>query len=119
MGLKDWVPWKGNVEEISATELARALKAGEAVQIVDVRTVVEFRQSRIAGARHLPITDFQQTTLAALAFDADRPIVAICRSAHRSLPAVRKMTRWGFRARQLQGGMLAWWSENHPCESGD
>jgi rhodanese-related sulfurtransferase len=35
-------------------------------------------------------------------------VVAICLTAHRSIPAVRLLRENGFEARQLQGGMLAW-----------
>jgi rhodanese-related sulfurtransferase len=35
-------------------------------------------------------------------------VVAICLSAHRSPPAVRLLSRAGYDARQLEGGMLAW-----------
>ena len=38
-----------------------------------------------------------------------RPVVAICLSAHRSIPAARLLRAHGFPdAAQLAGGMLAW-----------
>jgi rhodanese-related sulfurtransferase len=35
-------------------------------------------------------------------------VVAICLTAHRSIPAVRLLRARGFEAAQLAGGMLAW-----------
>jgi len=35
-------------------------------------------------------------------------VVAICLTAHRSIPAVRLLASEGFEATQLKGGMLAW-----------
>jgi len=43
--------------------------------------------------------------------DRERRIVAVCLSAHRSIPAVAALRDNGYvNACQLQGGMLAWWS---------
>jgi rhodanese-related sulfurtransferase len=101
-----WLPF-GSVPEVPAADLAARLERGAAPQLVDVRSPGEFRAGHIAGAVNAPITGFQER-LAALALDAGRPVVAICLSAHRSVPAVRLLQRQGFDAAQLAGGMLAW-----------
>jgi len=116
MGLSQWWPF-GRVPEMSPEELAQAMENAQ-VQVLDVRTGVEHRRSRIPGARHLPITQFSRRRLADLELDPDRPVVAICLSAHRSIPAVRKLRARGYEARQLRGGMLAWWRAGLPCERG-
>ncbi|MBS3801102.1 MAG: rhodanese-like domain-containing protein [Thioalkalivibrio sp.] len=116
MGLSQWRPF-GRVPEIEAQDLARAVRRGE-VQLLDVRTGVEHRRSRIPGARHLPITQLSGPRLQALGLDPERLVVAICLSAHRSIPAVRKLRALGYDARQLRGGMLAWWRAGLPCEQG-
>ena len=77
-------------------------------QLIDVRTSTEWRSGHIAGAIHVPITELG-AGIAGLKLDRDAPIVAICRAAHRSIPAVRLLREHGFgNACQLQGGMLAW-----------
>jgi rhodanese-related sulfurtransferase len=116
MRMANWWPF-GRVPEISAGELAAEI-GGSAVQIVDVRTHTEFRHSRIPGARNLPITRFTTANLEELGLDPSRPVVAICLTAHRSIPAVRKLRGLGYDARQLQGGMRAWWKTGGPCETG-
>ena len=101
-----WLP-VGTVPEVTASTLATQLERGEAPQLVDVRTQSEFRAGHIAGAVNVPITEARER-LASLALDATRPVVAICLSAHRSIPAVRLLQRAGFDAVHLAGGMLAW-----------
>lgn len=114
MSMVSWWPF-GRVPEISANELAEALDHGD-VQVLDVRTGVEFRRSHIPGARHLPITRLSPANLMQLGLDPRRPVVAICLTAHRSIPAVRKLAVLGFDARQLRGGMRAWWRHGGRCE---
>lgn len=116
MGFFWWVPF-GKVPEISAERL-EAMRADPAVrpQILDVRTGAEWRLSRIPGAINVPITEFG-ARLAALQLDKSRPIITICLSAHRSIPAVRALRKAGFRnAVQLQGGMRSWWRADLPVE---
>ena len=69
-------------------------------------------------ALQLPITELG-SRIASLRLDETRPIVAICRAAHRSIPAVRLLQQHGFtRACQLQGGMRAWWKAALPVAGG-
>jgi rhodanese-related sulfurtransferase len=111
------------VPEIQARRLALLLEAGSApgaaaVQVVDVRTELEWRTSRIRGAVHAPLSRLERD-LPALALDPAGLVVCICLSAHRSIPAVRLLRTAGFaEARQLAGGMLAWWAAGLPTDSG-
>lgn len=111
-----WWPF-GSAPEIDAAELYAAVRVG-AVQIVDVRTRTEFRSSRIPHARHLPITRLIRHGVAGLELDRKCPVVAVCLTAHRSVPAVRMLREQGFDAKQLRGGMRAWWRSGLPCEIG-
>jgi rhodanese-related sulfurtransferase len=106
MKLPWWLPF-GRVPEVDAAALAARLDRGEAVQLVDVRSPPEFRGGHIAGAINAPITGLQGR-LDGLGLDPARPVVAICLSAHRSIPAVRLLRAQGLDAAQLAGGMLAW-----------
>ncbi len=118
MSLSRWFKWLpfGSVPEISAQQLQTLVLANK-VQLVDVRTREEWRRSRIAGAVNLPIFQFSREQVAALTLQQDRPIVAICLSAHRSVPAVRQLQALGYReVFQLAGGMKQWWQQELPCE---
>ncbi len=119
MKLLWWWPF-GDVPEISATQLDSMNRGGAAAaQIIDVRTGNEWRSGHIAGAIHVSISELG-ARLPGLQLDGTRPIVAVCRSAHRSIPAVRLLRRHGFtNACQLQGGMLAWQQCGLPVAGGN
>jgi rhodanese-related sulfurtransferase len=108
-----WLPF-GSVPEISPMDLHRKLANGRPPQILDVRTHKEWTHSRIEGAVNASITSLR-ATLDNLGLDPDRPTVTVCRSAHRSIPAVRLLSKAGFGdICQLQGGMQAWWKAGLP-----
>jgi len=112
-----WLPF-GRVRGVSPGDLYAKLATGERPQILDVRTHTEWRASRIEGAVSAPITSLR-ATLESLDLDPDRPTVAICLSAHRSIPAVRVLREAGFAdVCQLEGGMLAWWRADLPVVEG-
>jgi rhodanese-related sulfurtransferase len=107
-----WLPF-GRVPEISAAELTKLMKNGGA-QLIDVRTPAEFAAGHVAGARNVPINTLKQE-LPTLALDPQRPIVAICATAHRSPPAVRLLRAAGYEnAVQLKNGMMSWYAARLP-----
>jgi rhodanese-related sulfurtransferase len=109
-----WLPF-GPVPEIEAQDLHARLQFGPAPQIIDVRTEFEWNTSRIAGTINVPVTELK-ARLKSLPLDKDRPVVALCRSARRSVPAVRLLRAHGFDACQLHKGMLAWQGAGLPTE---
>jgi rhodanese-related sulfurtransferase len=116
MALPWWLPF-GRVPELRPAELARALAGPHPPQLLDVRTAAEHAAGRVAGARSAPITSLS-ARLDALGLDRSRPVVAICLTAHRSIPAVRLLRARGYQASQLGGGMLAWRAAGLPEERG-
>jgi len=94
MALPWWFPF-GRVAEIGAEKLHAQLRNGEAPQLVDVRQPSEFRAGHIPGAINVPIGHFAER-LPELGLNPQRPIVAICLTAHRSIPAVRLLRRLGY-----------------------
>ncbi len=108
MKLPWWIPF-GRVREVAPAELARWLAANDPPQLLDVRSAGEYARGHLPGAVNVPITELP-ARVSMLPLAPDRPVVAICLSAHRSIPAVRLLERAGYRdVRQLAGGMLAWW----------
>ena len=107
MDLFWWLPF-GQVPEIDSEELHEQLQDSPAPVVIDVRTNSEFAQGHIDGAVNVPITELK-SRLTSLKLRKIRPVVAVCRSAHRSIPAVRLFKGAGIKnSCQLQGGMLAW-----------
>lgn len=102
--------------EITPAELHRALHDGEGLQLVDVRTRLEHRGGRIPGSLSSPIQTLRWK-LDRLDLDRDRPVVAICKSAHRSIPAVRMLRARGFQAYQLAGGTDRWRREGFALDA--
>ena len=75
------------------------------VQVVDVRWPNEWAAGHIEGSLHLP-QDTLDDHLHEL--DRHRPVVAVCRTGHRSGMAAEWLCADGFEAENLEGGLLAW-----------
>lgn len=102
-----WLPF-GKVAEINSTELHEQLQQAPSPVVIDVRTPSEFAKGHITGAVNVPITELR-SRLASLKLQTNHPVVAVCRAARRSIPAVRLFRGAGIESVcQLQGGMLAW-----------
>lgn len=88
-------------------EQARTRTGDGTAVLLDVREVPEWRAGHAPGAVHLPLT--RLLAGAALPPDArDRPVVAICRSGHRSQQAAKLLASRGVDAVDVSGGMNAW-----------
>jgi len=101
-----WLPF-GKVPEIEAADLKTRLDQRESLQLIDVRSAGEFAGGHIQGAINVPVNQLR-AILPTLKLDPNRPVIAICATAHRSPPAVRVLRRAGFDAKQLRNGMIAW-----------
>jgi rhodanese-related sulfurtransferase len=111
-----WLPFE-NVPEMNAKEVYKRLKTND-IQIVDVRSKMEWNKSHIEGSLNLPITSLSIDTIKQLELSRDVTIVVICLSAHRSIPGVRKLNQFGFEdVYQLEGGMLSWWQSKLPTST--
>lgn len=119
------MPWWftfGEVPERDVETIARMIGDGPdrcaELQIVDVRTEMEFRRGHVRGAMNcslLPDVLHFRARLADLGLDPQRPTLCICLSAHRSISAVKVLRDQGFREPfQMKGGMYAWRAEHLP-----
>ena len=109
-----WSPL-GHVPEISAEELHDRLAHGANIQLLDVRTRREFAHGHIAGAVNVPIQSFR-AELSYLDLDGSKPVVTICKTAHRSPAATRVLRARGFEAVQLAKGMDEWRRQRLPVQ---
>jgi rhodanese-related sulfurtransferase len=112
--MRRWWPF-GKVPEIEPGDLHDALVNGANTQVIDVRTEGEFRRGHIRGAVSVPILRLSKE-LPRLGLDQTKSVVAICKTAHRSVPAVRMLTAAGYQASQLADGMNRWRREGLPVE---
>ena len=98
-------------EEVSADELARALRSDVAPMLVDVREPWEWEIARIEGSRLLPLGELPARLRE---LGGTREIVTVCHKGQRSLAAQQLLQGAGFRARSLAGGIDAWATKVEP-----
>jgi rhodanese-related sulfurtransferase len=80
----------------------------EELFLLDVREPLEWQAGHIEGSIHIPMSQLnaRQDEL-----PADRTILAVCRSGQRSGMVTDALQRAGYRAENLEGGVLAWRSD--------
>jgi sulfur-carrier protein adenylyltransferase/sulfurtransferase len=100
------------IPTIEPSELEHRLRAGDALDLVDVRDPNEWELGHLEGARLAP----QSTFPAALAsFDEAREVVLYCKGGLRSTRIARLLLAAGFqRVSILAGGIVRWAEEIDP-----
>jgi rhodanese-related sulfurtransferase len=85
------------------------LRADTSTVLLDVRTDEEFHGAggRLARALHVPVDELE-ARIAELSPALGRTVIVYCRSGRRSRNAVALLGKNGFRAFNLEGGILAW-----------
>ena len=105
---------RSRLEEISRTELAERIAAGDVI-VLDVRPTAEYAAGHITGARSIPIDQLAESLKA---IPRDVEIVAYCRGPYCVMAddAVRLLRRRGRRARRLTDGYPEWQRADLPVE---
>jgi rhodanese-related sulfurtransferase len=80
---------------ISPKELLDLTQAGKQIDLIDVRTPVEFREVHVTFARNLPLDRLDPAAIAAERNGSERPLYVICRSGNRGKQACEKLLRLG------------------------
>lgn len=93
---------------ISPQQLADLCKSGK-IDLLDVRTPVEFREVHVADARNLPLDRLDPATvMQARNGNQGEPLYLICRSGSRGWQACEKFLAAGFtNVVNVEGGTLA------------
>ena len=102
-----------NITSVPATEFENIIK-GDSVQILDVRTPLEYAEGHIAGALNINVQsdDFQQ--VAEKELSKDSTILVYCRSGRRSMNAAEILTKLGYKVVNLKGGIIEWREDGLP-----
>ncbi len=97
---------RGDVEQVSAAELAERLARGEVV-VLDVRPQAEYRAGHIAGAQSAPVEELD-ARMGELAGQGE--VIAYCRGPYcvYADDAVRMLRSRGLKARRLDVGFPEW-----------
>lgn len=90
---------------IHASEIDKQLKQKERFTLLDVRKIEEFKQSRLAGAKHIFLGELQDRIDE---IDREKPVVTFCGSGMRAIVAASILKRHGFEeVENSLGSMLA------------
>ncbi len=98
-----------SITTISPQEFSQRLAAEDAIELLDVRTPVEFREVHVAGARNVPLDrldphDVQKNRNGS----GDLPLYVICRSGSRAGKACEKFIEAGIpNVINVEGGTMA------------
>lgn len=94
--------------ETDSWDLYEALGRGDNIQVIDVRSTEAFDISHIPGSENIPHRTMNEKTISHL----DKETIYICYcdgiGCNGSTKGALKMTKLGFRVKELMGG-LDWW----------
>jgi rhodanese-related sulfurtransferase len=95
---------------ISPRELAVKRQGGEPVELIDVRTPVEYRELHCPFARNVPLSDLDpKAVMSSRNGTTSAPLYVICRSGSRGQQACEKFLAAGYtNVFNVEGGTLAW-----------
>ena len=106
-----------NAEQITVGELKQLAESGQSIDLIDVRTPVEYREVHIGFARNVPLD--QLDPAAVKAERNGQPLYVVCRSGSRGAQACRKLTEAGLdNIVNVQGGTQAWEQAGFPVNRG-
>ncbi|HUQ99366.1 MAG TPA: molybdopterin-synthase adenylyltransferase MoeB [Gemmatimonadaceae bacterium] len=101
------------VTDIDPVTLSDRIKAGDDIQLLDVREPWEWQISRIEGARLIPLG---QLSSQIESLDPARDTVIYCKSGVRSMHAAYELEEAGFRKlANLTGGIIRWSQDVDPA----
>ena len=99
-------------------QLAELRKAGKEVDLIDVRTPVEFREIHVEFARNVPLDRLDPQAVKAEHNAPGEPLYVICRSGNRARQACEKLAAAGLAVVNVEGGTLAWNADGLPVVRG-
>jgi len=99
-------------QSITAAEFKNLLQSGRKIDLIDVRTPVEFREVHVAIAKNVPLDRLDPAAIqSSRNGSAQEPLYVVCRSGSRGKQACEKLTAAGVEnVINIEGGTTA-------CES--
>ena len=107
------------MQTISVKELAE-LKNRSSIDLIDVRTPVEFREVHVEGAKNVPLDSLDPKLVAsARNGNSTETLYVICKSGGRSAKGAQKFIDAGMtNVISVDGGTSAWDEAGYPVERG-
>ena len=82
--------------------------------ILDIRTVADYKNGHIKGAKNVPLSDFA-SRVDGLSGDKAEPVLIYCNSGSTVTRAIKLLKKAGFeKVNNLEGGIAAWKEANMP-----
>ena len=107
-----------NITVIKSQELAELCKEGKKIELIDVRTPVEYREVHLEIARNVPLDQLDVAALMqARNGSPNEPLYVICRSGTRSAYAAHALAGAGWDASNVADGMVGWQAAGLPMTS--
>jgi len=108
-----------SITTITPKQLSDLAQSGTAVELIDVRTPVEYREVHVDFARNVPLDQLDVAKLTAGRNGFGQPLYVICRSGSRGKQACEKILAAGFtNVVNVEGGTLAWDQAGFPVVRG-
>ena len=105
------------IKRTTVNEIHELLNRDGECQVIDVREFPEYNSERIAGARLMPLSDFEKH---ADDIDHSKPVYLMCRSGNRATQAGAKLESKGFKdIHVIDGGMAEWSKADLPVIRGE
>ncbi len=106
---------------ISVDELHKRYAAGQAIDLIDVRTPLEFREVHLPFALNVPFNQLKRSPLIAnRQASTANPLYVICQQGVRSQHACKKLLSGGLaNAVNVEGGTAAWEQAGLPVVRGE
>jgi rhodanese-related sulfurtransferase len=95
-------------DDMRPDELRARLRAGETIFVLDVREDEEVAEWSFPRAHHIPLGELGDRMSE---LPLDEPIVVVCHAGVRSAVAAEALTKAGWPAASLAGGVAAWRSD--------
>ena len=105
--------------ETDASDVHAALKAGEKIVVIDVRSDEAWAQGRVSGAVHMHYSEI--ATRAPVEIPVDAAVVVYCWSpgCNAGAKVAREFAALGYEVREMIGGFEYWVREGYPVEDAD
>lgn len=98
-----------SIATITPRQLHDVVQAGKVVELIDVRTPVEFREVHVSFARNVPLDQLHTAQIAAGRNGSGQPLYVICRTGGRGKQACDKLLAAGYtNVVNVEGGTQAW-----------
>jgi len=102
------------IKEVDSTAALQLINHKDAL-VLDVREESEYKTGHVLKSKLIPLGKLNER-VSELDKYKSKPVVVVCRSGNRSASACALLSKQGFDAYNLAGGVIAWQKGNLPLE---